>query len=75
MGRGEIYAKSESLEGRQASRPKRRWEYIIKTDIKETWCESVDWIHLPQDRIQWWILMNTVMNFRVPYEASNVLTN
>jgi hypothetical protein len=25
----------------------------IKTDVKETRCESVDWIHVPQDRLHW----------------------
>jgi hypothetical protein len=27
-------------------RPWRRWEDIIKTDLKYVWCEGVDWIHL-----------------------------
>jgi hypothetical protein len=27
--------------------------------------ESVDWIHLAQDRDQWWAYVNTVMNFQV----------
>jgi hypothetical protein len=28
--------------------------------------EGVDWIHLAQDRDQWWALANTVMTLRVP---------
>jgi hypothetical protein len=28
--------------------------------------EDVDWIHLAQDRDQWWALVNTVMNLQVP---------
>jgi hypothetical protein len=28
--------------------------------------EGVDWIHLAQDRDQWWTLVNAVMNLRVP---------
>jgi len=28
--------------------------------------EGVDWIHLAQDRDQWWALVNMVMNLRVP---------
>jgi len=30
--------------------------------LKETGCHVVDWLHLPQDRVQWRTLMNTVMN-------------
>jgi hypothetical protein len=28
--------------------------------------EGVDWMLLVQGRDQWWILVNTVMNLRVP---------
>jgi hypothetical protein len=28
--------------------------------------EAVDWIHLDQVGDQWWALVNTVMNLRVP---------
>jgi hypothetical protein len=38
---------------------------ILKWILKEV-CEDVDWIHLAQDRIQWRVLVNTVMNFWVP---------
>jgi hypothetical protein len=30
---------------------------IIKTGIGKTGCEVVDWIHLTQDKIQWWGLV------------------
>jgi len=33
---------------------RRRWEYDIRMDLKETGWEGVDWIHLIQDRDQWW---------------------
>jgi hypothetical protein len=26
----------------------------------------MDWIHLAEDRDQWWVLVNTVMNLQVP---------
>jgi hypothetical protein len=26
---------------------------------------SMDWIHLPQDRVQWWALMNAIKNLWV----------
>jgi hypothetical protein len=34
--------------------------------IKEVRYEDVDWIHLVQDKVQWWALMNMVMNLWVP---------
>jgi hypothetical protein len=34
----------------------------IKMDLNEVAWEGVDWIHLTQDRDQWWGLVNTVMN-------------
>jgi hypothetical protein len=38
----------------------------IKTNLKGTMYERVDWIHLAQDRVQWRALVNMVMNLRVP---------
>jgi hypothetical protein len=32
---------------RQLGRPRRRWEYKIKIDVKEIVCDGVDLIHLP----------------------------
>jgi hypothetical protein len=34
--------------------------------IREINREDVDWMPLPQDRNQWWAVMNTVMNLWVP---------
>jgi hypothetical protein len=31
-------------------------------DLKEIQWEAVDWMHLVEDRDQWWVLVNTVMN-------------
>jgi hypothetical protein len=39
---------------------------ILKTDPEEIKCESVHWIQLAQDRLQWRVLVNTVMNIMVP---------
>jgi hypothetical protein len=38
----------------------------VGMDLRETGWEDVDWIHLAQDRDQWWAVVNTVMNLRVP---------
>jgi hypothetical protein len=42
-----------------------RWE-DIRMDLRETVWERVEWIHLAQDRDQWLVLVNTVLNVRVP---------
>jgi hypothetical protein len=36
---------------------------------------GLDWIDLAQDRDQWRVLMNTVMNLRVPYNAGKFLSS
>jgi hypothetical protein len=51
---------------RPMGRPRRRWEDNIKLDLKETGIDGVKWIRLAQDRVQWRVFVNTVMNFRVP---------
>jgi hypothetical protein len=38
----------------------------IKMDVKETLSKGVNWIHLAQDGFQWWALVNTATNLRVP---------
>jgi len=43
-----------------------RREDNIRIDAREIGLDSVDWIHLTQDRDQWQALVNTIMNFRVP---------
>jgi len=43
-------------------------------DLREIGWVVVNWIHLAQDLGQWWALMNTVINLRVPYKAGNFLT-
>jgi hypothetical protein len=34
-------------------------------DLREIGLGSVEWIHLAQDRDQWWAVVNTVMNLWV----------
>jgi hypothetical protein len=38
---------------RPLGKPKRRWKYNIRMDIREIGWEIVDWMHLAQDRDQW----------------------
>jgi hypothetical protein len=45
--------------------PIRRWEGNIKTDLRETEWGRMYWINLAQDRGQWQVLTNTVVNLRV----------
>jgi hypothetical protein len=51
---------------RQLERPRRSWIDNIKMDILETGLSVVDWIGLVQDRYRWRVLVNSVMNLRVP---------
>jgi hypothetical protein len=37
--------------------------------------ESVNWMHLPQDREQWRALVSTVMNLQVPWGGGDFLTS
>jgi hypothetical protein len=54
------------LEGKRPLRRTRcRWEDNIKTDLTETGWGGTDWFNLAQDRNQWSILVNTVINLRV----------
>jgi hypothetical protein len=51
---------------RPLGRPRRRWVNNIKLDLRETGWDGKDCIDLAQDRDQWTVLVNTVMNLRVP---------
>jgi hypothetical protein len=44
---------------RPLERSRRGWEDNIRTDPREMGWEGVEWIHLAQDRDQWWALVNT----------------
>jgi hypothetical protein len=51
---------------RTLGRPRRKWEDNIIMDRGEIGWEGVDWIHLAQNRDQWWAVVNIVMGLRVP---------
>jgi hypothetical protein len=55
------------LEGkRPLGRPRCRWVDNIKMDLRDVRWSGMDWIDLAQDRDRWRVLVNTVMNLRVP---------
>jgi hypothetical protein len=51
---------------RPVGRPRRRWEDNIRMNLQEVGCGGMDWIELTQDRDGWRVLVNAVMNLRVP---------
>jgi len=59
---------------RPLGRPRHRWEDNIKMDLQEVGCGGMDWIELAQYRDRWWVLLNALMNFRVPQNAGNTMT-
>jgi hypothetical protein len=67
-----LVGKSEGR--RPLGRPRRRWE-DTRMDLREIGWEAVDLLHLAQDKDQWRVLVNKVMNLRVPEEAGNFLTS
>jgi hypothetical protein len=44
-------------------------------DLKEIGCEDMDWVHLAHDRVQRWVLLNTVTNIRVPQKSGKFLAS
>jgi hypothetical protein len=53
----------------EGKRPRCRWEDNIKMDLQGVGCGTVDWIELAQYRDRWRVLVNEVMNLRVPYSV------
>jgi hypothetical protein len=58
---------------RQLGRPRRKWENIIKMDLRNMGWGGVDWIDLAQHKEQWRPLVNMVMNIRVPLSVGKLL--
>jgi hypothetical protein len=50
---------------RPLERPRRRWVYNIKIDLREIGWDGMDWIDRAQNRDQWRAPVNTVMNLRI----------
>jgi hypothetical protein len=51
---------------RPLGRHRRRWEDNIRMNLRDIGWGGMDWIDMAQDRDQWRVFVNTVMNFRVP---------
>jgi transposase len=51
---------------RPQGRPRRRCVDNIKMDLREIGWDGVNRIDMTQDRDQWRVLVNTVLNLRVP---------
>jgi hypothetical protein len=51
---------------RPLGRPRRRWMDNIKMELREIGWSGMDWTDRTQDRDQWRVLVNTVMNLLVP---------
>jgi hypothetical protein len=51
---------------RPLGRPRRRWVYNIKMDLREIGWDGMDWIDLAQNREQWRAPVNAEMNVWVP---------
>jgi len=47
-------------------RHRHRWEDNIKMDLQEVGWGMMDWLELAQGRDRWWVLVNVVLNLRVP---------
>jgi hypothetical protein len=48
---------------RPLERPRRRWEDNIRLEFREIGIDGNNWIQLAQNRIQWRVMVNTMMNF------------
>jgi hypothetical protein len=54
-------------EGRRPlGRPRHRWEDNIKMDLHQVRWRDMEWIELAQDSERWRVVVNAVMNLRVP---------
>jgi hypothetical protein len=51
---------------RPLGRPRLRLENNIKLDLRKIGIDGANWIRLAQDRVQWGVFVNTVMNLWVP---------
>jgi len=48
-------------------KPRCKWKNNSEIDPKEVGYQLAEWIHLAEDRDQWWALVTTVMNLWFPW--------
>jgi hypothetical protein len=68
-----LVGKSEGK--RTLGRPRRRWEDNITMNVKEIEWGGINWIHLAQGKDWWRVLVNAVMNLRVPQNVGKFLSD
>jgi hypothetical protein len=51
---------------RPRGRPRHSWEDNIKLDLREIEIDEANWIQLAQDKVQWQVFVDTMLNLRVP---------
>jgi hypothetical protein len=61
---GLLVGKPEGM--RPLGRPRRKWVDNIRMDLGEVGWSDVDWIGLAKDRNRWRVVVNSVLNLRVP---------
>jgi hypothetical protein len=62
-------------EMRPLGKPVHRWMDNIKIYLTGIGCEGIVWIHIAEDWVQWWALVNMVINLVVPYKVENFLAS
>jgi hypothetical protein len=60
---------------RPLGRLRRRWDDNIRIGHRKVGLGVVAWKHVAQDRDQWRVIVNTIMNLRVPYKVGNLLNS
>ena len=51
---------------RPLGRPRRRWEYNIRMDLKDIGINTRNWVDSAQDMDYWRVLVNAALKLRVP---------
>jgi hypothetical protein len=57
---------------RPLGRQRRKWLNNIRMDLVEVGWGDVDWIGLAKDRNRWRVLVNSVLNLRIPQDAGKL---